>query len=301
MNHLRITVKELAKICNVSEGTVDRALNGRPGIRPATKEKVLDAARQYGWRQAVGNSKDSNHQPTVRIIVFDLNNDFFSKLITDLEAIARSKGFLPTVLFTHYDPTNEIECLRWLDASGVDGIVLCSVNQGEVFDRFLEGFNIPIIAVGNKTGNIPYVGIDDYAAMKEAAEYLMASYQNLIYFSPALCYPNSLAQRKRFEGFMAAAAEQCKYSVITSLQDIKADYTDDTAILCSTDYYAMQVHSRSPKVKVMGCDNLKILDKLNMPVDSIDYDTRRIAEEAFKLIESGEKRDILIPHRIYTR
>ena len=33
---MRITSKELAKICGVSIGTVDRALNGRPGINPET-------------------------------------------------------------------------------------------------------------------------------------------------------------------------------------------------------------------------------------------------------------------------
>lgn len=44
-----IGVRELAKLANVSLGTVDRALNNRSGIRPQTREHVLKVAQQYGY------------------------------------------------------------------------------------------------------------------------------------------------------------------------------------------------------------------------------------------------------------
>lgn len=301
MNQLRITTEELAKLCGVSQGTVDRALNGRSGIRESTKEKILKTAQDYGWRPTVGNTKSKLYVPLIGIVVFDLNNDFFSNLITDIEKIARSRGNLTTVLFTHYDAAAEIECLRWLNHCGADAIILCSVNSGEVFDAFLSSLSSPVIAVGNQTGNIPYVGINDYAAMMEAAEQLFASYRNVIYFSPALCYPNAFAQKKRFEGFMQVAKNHTGYSVITSLDKLAADYPQDTAILCSTDYYAMQVHARLPHVKLMGFDNLSILDKLCLPIDSVHYDTSRIAQEVFSLLDTKEKRDIIIPHSLIRR
>lgn len=301
MNHLRITGEELARLCGVSQGTVDRALNDRPGINSDTKEKILETARKYGWRPAAGNRKDKDHRPTIGIVVFDLNNEFFSKLITDVEGIARGKGYLTMVLFTHYDPAAEIECLRQLYASGVDGIILCSVNHGEVFDRFLKELGIPVIAIGNRTGNIPYVGIDDFQAMKEAAEYLLQTYETIVYYSPALCYANAFAQKRRFEGFMSAIGERSCYSVVTSQEKLADSYPENTAVLCSTDYYAMQVYVRCPQVKVMGFDNLKMLDRLHLPIDSVNYDTAMIAKEAFALLESEEHRDVVIPHSIVCR
>lgn len=57
MNNLRITTAELARLCSVSQGTVDRALNNRSGIKAETKERILKTAAQYGFRGAVGNSK----------------------------------------------------------------------------------------------------------------------------------------------------------------------------------------------------------------------------------------------------
>nr|MBQ4318343.1 helix-turn-helix domain-containing protein [Clostridia bacterium] len=40
--HKTITVKDIAQICGVSLGTVDRALNDRPGINEETKRMILE-------------------------------------------------------------------------------------------------------------------------------------------------------------------------------------------------------------------------------------------------------------------
>jgi DNA-binding LacI/PurR family transcriptional regulator len=42
-----ITTKEIAELCHVSRGTVDRALNGRPGINPATRAKIQQVLKEY--------------------------------------------------------------------------------------------------------------------------------------------------------------------------------------------------------------------------------------------------------------
>ena len=48
MKSLKITTSEIAKICNVSQGTVDRALNNRTDIKAETKRKILEVAKRYG-------------------------------------------------------------------------------------------------------------------------------------------------------------------------------------------------------------------------------------------------------------
>ena len=44
MIYISCTIKELAKACGVSEGTVDRAVNNRSGIRESTKQHILEMA-----------------------------------------------------------------------------------------------------------------------------------------------------------------------------------------------------------------------------------------------------------------
>ncbi|HEV8244915.1 MAG TPA: LacI family DNA-binding transcriptional regulator, partial [Polyangiaceae bacterium] len=45
-----ISSLELARLCGVSQGTVDRALHDRPGIKQKTRELVLKAAAEHGYR-----------------------------------------------------------------------------------------------------------------------------------------------------------------------------------------------------------------------------------------------------------
>ena len=45
----RFGVRDLARLANVAVGTVDRALNGRPGIRESTREHILKLARDNGY------------------------------------------------------------------------------------------------------------------------------------------------------------------------------------------------------------------------------------------------------------
>ena len=49
-----ISSLELARICKVSQGTVDRALHDRPGVSLATKARILAAARRHGYRPHPG-------------------------------------------------------------------------------------------------------------------------------------------------------------------------------------------------------------------------------------------------------
>ena len=58
MKNLQISTSHIAKICDVSQGTVDRALNNRVGINASTKEKILSVARQYGYRQHIDTQPD---------------------------------------------------------------------------------------------------------------------------------------------------------------------------------------------------------------------------------------------------
>ena len=238
MKNLKITTSLLAKICNVSQGTVDRALNNRSDIRVETKEKILSAAKQFGYREHIETDNPAIKQ--IGIIVYNLNNEYFSKLITETEYILRTIGYSATVMMSHYDKIYEIECIKNLYNMGVDGIILCSVNSGAEFENFLSCIDIPVVSVGNPVNSIPCVGIDDFTAMRDMTNYVIKKgFKNLVYYSPAIQYPDAIAQHNRYNGFIDAAKDR-QYTVISNIEDISESYCEDTAIICSTDYYALQ-------------------------------------------------------------
>ena len=45
-----ISMKEIAKVCNVSQAVVSKALADRPGVSPATRQRILEVARQFNYR-----------------------------------------------------------------------------------------------------------------------------------------------------------------------------------------------------------------------------------------------------------
>ena len=297
MRNLKISTSQLAKICNVSQGTVDRALNGRSDIKAETKQKILEVARHYGYRDYVSMPHDEI-AGQIGIVIFNLNNEYFSELITEIEYALRKVKLGATIMMTHYDKQYEIECIRNLYNMGVKGIILCSANNGTEFENYLKLFDIPVVAVGNRVKSLPYVGIDDFAAMREMTEKILNDeQQNIIYFSPALNYSDAYAQRLRYEGFLSAVGK-AKYSVVTDIDDIKESYEEKTTIICSNDYYALKVYFKASNVKIVGFDNIKAIDKYKIDIASVGYSMAEIANAAVDIIRCNGKESVIVKHFI---
>lgn len=299
MKNLEITTALIAKICNVSQGTVDRALNNRSGIKAETKQKILEVAKRYGYRECVGT--DDKIVGEVGIIVFNLNNEYFSELITETEYALRECGLGTVVAMSHYDGEYEIECIRKLYNMGVKGIILCSVNSGAEFDNYLKSFDIPIVTVGNRVGSVPYVGIDDFAAMRDMTAHVLAEKpKEIIYFSPALNYPNAYAQRLRYEGFLSASCG-AEYTTVTDEAEIPDSFDEKTMVICSNDYYALRVYFKTKNAKIVGFDNISALEKYKINIGSVGYSAAEIAKGAVDIIRGKKTGNIIVEHYIAAR
>lgn len=297
MKNLKITTSEIARICGVSQGTVDRALNNRSDIKAATKKKILDVARQYGYREHI-IAPPEKIVGQIGVIIFNLNNDYFSHLVTELEYVFRTKGLCTTVMMSHYDRQNEIECIRNMYNMGADGIVLCPVNGGAEFENYLKLFDIPVVTIGNQLPYLPYVGIDDFAAMADMTNMVLnENPEEIIYFSPALTYHDASAQRKRYEGFLSTVGNH-KYSVVTKIEDIKESYSEKTTIICSNDHYALKAYFKTKNAKVVGFDNINALEKYKLPIDSVGFSMPEIAAGVANVINKKKNDNVIIKHYI---
>ena len=47
------TMKEIAQICGVSRGTVDRVINRRGKVRPETERMILQAVERMGYTKSM--------------------------------------------------------------------------------------------------------------------------------------------------------------------------------------------------------------------------------------------------------
>src|SRR5690554_6695584 len=81
-----IISKDIAKICGVSRGTVDRALNNKPRIKPETKERILKTAKELGYRpDLLARSLVKGKTMSLGVVVFDVRNRYFAQLLNSIE------------------------------------------------------------------------------------------------------------------------------------------------------------------------------------------------------------------------
>lgn len=123
----------IADIAQVSRGTVDRALHGRGGINEATRERILQIARQIGYKPNLAARALSANKATAKIgVCIPREIHFFYDQLWSgvLEEAERVSQF--GVEFLNRPIENlgqgDAEVFRELMASGVDGIILTAGN-----------------------------------------------------------------------------------------------------------------------------------------------------------------------------
>ena len=302
-----ISTTKLAEICGVSQGTVDRALNNRKGISEATKNKILQVAEEYGYKPNFhARAMKGGKSMLIGVIVPDLDNPYFSGLITEIEKNVSEKGFSVVVAFSNGKEKRERECIEKLCQTSVDGIVICPVNQGEEFENYLLSLNVPIVTAGNRLNNIPYVGINEALAMKEVTDYVISrGYEKLIYVKPPFGEGNALTQSERLNAFVASVQVHGKEYAISDMLSamIHIDVSKKNALICPTDIYALKLYSiaAQQKIGVIGFDNLRIIDELNLRLDSVSFDVLSAASGIADYITEGKEIGGYISHKLIKR
>lgn len=302
-----ISTTKIAEICGVSQGTVDRALNNRPGINVKTKEKILAVAKEYGYRPNIhASSIAGGKSHLIGVVIFGLSNQYFSDLLTQVEAYCNTLGYSTVVMFTGKDHQKEIQCIQNLYYLSVDGIVLCPCNSGDEFENFLLSLDIPIITFGNKLNNFPYVGINNAAAMEETLGHILkAGYEQLVYVKPELKQKNSFAQQERLATFVDICKNNHIAYSVTDLPNAESGLAANKrcAFICPTDIYAIKLLPIAQKhnAGIVGFDNLRLIDELGLILDSVSYDVPLTAKVAVEHIVNGAPVSDYIPHQIIKR
>ena len=187
MIFISCTIKELAKACGVSEGTVDRAVNNRSGIKESTKKRILEMAEQMDYRpNHLAKSLATGITKTLGIVSVDLSNNFFALLVESIEQTAREHGYFVNLALSHNDPEKEMEAIRYMAERRVDGIILFPLGKGAQFSSFLKKLNIPIVTIYNRIEcDFVHVDVDCRLIMRNVVSYLAGKgYNEMIYIDP---------------------------------------------------------------------------------------------------------------------
>ena len=149
-----VGVRDVAALAGVSTQTVSRVLNGHPHIRPATRQKVVDAIDALGYRmnnaaRALGTSTSR----TLGVVASDAALYGPAEGIAALEAAARTGGrWIATAYADAADAGSVESAVRHLLAQGVDGIVLVAPHTRTLDAAAEIAPGVPVVALHGGTG-----------------------------------------------------------------------------------------------------------------------------------------------------
>ena len=205
----RPTIKDIAKVLNISPSTVSRALSGKPGASEELRKKVLETAEEMGYMknlsaQSLKNSKSK----IIGIIAFDIRNPFFLDFLKGVEDVLFPREY--KILLSSVDESADKEktYLNWMVSQGVDGILSSPITEknGKSNLKLYQNFykmGVPIVFYDRMFYNqeqFDYVIVDNQDAIIQALIHLKENgHENVSIF---LSKKGVFTIEERLKGFL---------------------------------------------------------------------------------------------------
>lgn len=302
----KVSLKEIAKMSGVSVATVSRVINDTGRFSEATRRRVLGIVKETHYRaNTLARSLRTNQSNSVGILVPDLTNDFFSKVVQEIEKNLFKAGYSTIICDTQRSPEMESYYLSTLEAKSIDALIVISGDHPFDADSLTE--KIPVLCIDREPKNKNTI----FISSNHKTGALIAT-QRLIdkgYF-PVCVSPNyaSTSKTSRILGFKdALELNSLKFTKSNSLELIpKEQESYDKSIesfllnnkdkrlglFCLSDYIAAvairQISKLNLKVPdeigIIGFDDSKYASLLNPSLTTIHQDTGKIAELSANMI-----------------
>lgn len=279
-----ISTHELARLCGVSQGTVDRVLHDRPGVSTATRNKILAAAAKHGYQpHPAARELLTGERRLVGAIVPAVNNVFFMDLMTAIGEKLMAKGFR-FFLTPVRDPASFLDVMGDFAARRSRAIIAAPPSDGIEIPSAVTSES-QIITVGGRTclgQNVTYIAPDEVRAGALATQHLAdLGHKRILHITYG--YP-SLTRRDHEAGFLAAVRDRGLEGRVVradqgeQIETALREYAP-TAAFCHSDYLALSVirmlHGMGKRVpedlSVIGVNCCPTFTALNPGLTSLAY------------------------------
>ena len=205
----KVSAAAVARAAGVSPATVSYALNGRPGVSPETRVRILQTAERLGHTPPLRVSQMLKQQTRVLgLVVTDIANPFYTEVAAGIIDAARGQGYEVFLAHTQESPEVLSTTINTMIDRQVDGVVLAVLHpdDGEII-RALRRAHLPFVQISRRIDLIEadFVGIDDAAAATEIMEHVLAhGYSDVATITGPR---NSSASAAREDAFTRKAAD----------------------------------------------------------------------------------------------
>ncbi|MFD6418010.1 LacI family DNA-binding transcriptional regulator [Streptomyces sp. NPDC060194] len=301
-----LRLADIAGQAAVSEATVSRVLNGKPGVAAATRQRVVAALDVLGYERPVRLRQRS--AGLVGLITPELTNPIFPAFAQAVEQVLAGHGYTPVLCTQLPGGATEDELVEQLEESGVSGIVFLSGLHADTSAdpaRYakLVAHGVPFVLINGYDDRIdaPFVSTDDRLAMRIAVRHLVALGHDRI--GLAIGPLRYVPARRKAEGFVEALTHYLGLSpsegqllIRNTLFSVEgghaaaASLLDDgcTAVVCGSDLMALGVVRAARErgldvpgdVSVIGFDDSELIAFTDPPLTTVRQPVTAMASAA---------------------
>ena len=142
-------IKDVAKKANVSIATVSRVINNVPLVNEETKDRVLQAIKETGYRpNAIARSLKLQKTETVGVVIHDITIPYYAQMARGVQDISMQSWYNAIICNSDADSKKEEEFMDLFYQKQCDGIIFAGRELDDVVKRKFEYMNMPVILCG---------------------------------------------------------------------------------------------------------------------------------------------------------
>jgi DNA-binding LacI/PurR family transcriptional regulator len=302
------SILDVAAVAGVSYQTVSRVINDHPSVRPATRELVMAAIEELGFRpNRAARVLRGGRARSVTVLTPNTSLYGYQAALQGIEEAARAAGFSVGVRVVDSDQRAEVAAAvkRAVEPGGA----LIVIAYDRVGTLALDAVppEIPVAAMietpaDDPAPDKPWVWLDDRKAAAQATRYLLSLGHRTVHH---LAIPSSTHTSQRQAGWRHALEEagapvpapvQCGWTPRSGYQTgqrLAAD-PEVTAVLCGNDDLALGVMramhasglSIPGDVSVVGFDDTPVAEFLTPPLTTVRLDFAELGRACFAQLRS---------------
>ncbi len=307
-----VGIKDIARLCGVSTATVSLALNGSPLVSDITREKVVAAAKNLGYRpNPYARTLVTKRSMMLGLIVPDIRNVYYATLVHHINHAVRASGYGMSIAMSENNPDYEEKIVSEMVASRVDGLMLSPLNTVGHSRDYLAELPMPTIFTASRYGDLSYptVMTDYRASMADLTRLALKKGRSRLLFVTGPKGEFSLDER--LEGYLSvtdspesvlhceAVSYKCGADAASMLVET-GKIRELDCILCVNDTMAAGVENilmrggiRVPdEVALAGYDDILFAETSAVPLTTVRQDIPALAEATvsalLKMIEGKE-------------
>lgn len=321
------TIKDIAKILNVSPSTVSRAMNGNSEISQETVRKVLEVAEELNYipnkyaQQLVG--KDLQ---TVGFTIPDIGDSFFSTCAVGVEEILHRYGH--DIAYHSIQRSTKKMCDFLIRAKELQysSVIITPEHWDDSVIQYIHKTKLPVVVLRRKSpeslSEIPYVDSDHYGGACELTKYLLdlghkhiafITYNALVFNERRQGYEDTMLrnglEKYIYECEPKINSDDLVYLGYEATKEIFRMYPQVTAVIGANDMLAIGAlqyfHEQGilvpQEISVAGFDNRSICDLYNIQLTTVGQPLRELGNHAAEMALKMTKQPGEIPSSITLR